>query len=83
MANSSSSGGIGVTGLLFVAFVVLKLTHAIDWSWWWVTSPIWGSLLLFFAGAGLFFYFDARKERRLKKMRNKIFEQDAQRARRT
>ena len=28
-------------GLLFVAFVVLKLTHVIDWSWWWVCAPIW------------------------------------------
>lgn len=35
------SGGIGFTGLLTVAFVVLKLTHVIDWSWWWVLSPLW------------------------------------------
>ena len=42
--NSSSSGGIGVLGLLGVAFVVLKLTHYIDWSWWWVTLPFWGGL---------------------------------------
>ena len=44
--NSSSSGGIGVLGLLGVAFVVLKLTHYIDWSWWWVTLPFWGGLVL-------------------------------------
>lgn len=43
MAESKSfaSGGIGFGGLLAVAFVVLKLTHVIDWSWWWVLSPIW------------------------------------------
>ena len=40
--SSSSSSGIGVIGLLGVAFVVLKLTHYIDWSWWWVTMPFWG-----------------------------------------
>lgn len=28
-------------GLLFVALVVLKLCNVIDWSWWWVTAPIW------------------------------------------
>lgn len=28
-------------GLLTIAFVILKLTHFIDWSWWWVTSPAW------------------------------------------
>lgn len=31
-----------VTGLLGVAFVVLKLTGYISWSWWWVTAPFWG-----------------------------------------
>ncbi len=39
--NSSTSSGIGVAGLLGVAFVVLKLTGYIDWSWWWVTAPLW------------------------------------------
>lgn len=27
---------------LFIVFLVLKLTHVIDWSWWWVTCPLWG-----------------------------------------
>lgn len=39
--SSSSSSGIGFTGLLTVLFIGLKLTHYIDWSWWWVLSPIW------------------------------------------
>jgi len=39
--SSSSSGGIGFAGLLTIAFIVLKLTHYIDWSWWWVLSPVW------------------------------------------
>lgn len=39
--SKSSSGGIGVTGLLGVAFVVLKLTGHIGWSWWWVLAPFW------------------------------------------
>lgn len=52
--TSSSSGGIGFVGLLTILFIALKLTGYIDWSWWWVLSPIWISLcvaLLIFAGA--------------------------------
>lgn len=41
LTDSSSSGGIGFAGLLTVAFIVLKLTGYITWSWWWVLSPIW------------------------------------------
>jgi hypothetical protein len=39
--ESGSSGGIGFLGLLCIAFIVLKLTHFIDWSWWWVLAPVW------------------------------------------
>ena len=45
--NSNSAKGIGFTGLLTVAFVVLKLCGVIKWSWVWVLSPIWISFLLF------------------------------------
>jgi len=27
--------------VLFLIFLILKLTDTIDWSWWWVTSPLW------------------------------------------
>lgn len=47
--SSGSSGGIGVFGLLGVAFVVLKLTGYIAWSWWLVTLPFWGGFV--FVGA--------------------------------
>ena len=39
--ESTSSGGIGFVGLLTIVFITLKLTKYIDWSWWWVLSPIW------------------------------------------
>jgi hypothetical protein len=39
--RSTASGGIGFTGALTLVFIVLKLTDNIDWSWWWVLSPIW------------------------------------------
>ena len=44
--NNTASGGIGFTGLLTVAFIVLKLTGVIDWSWLWVLSPIWVTALI-------------------------------------
>ena len=48
-SSSSSSSGIGVLGLLGVTFVVLKLTGFINWSWWWVTVPFWGGLVIVLA----------------------------------
>ena len=39
--STATSGGIGFTGLLTIAFIVLKLCNVISWSWWWVLSPIW------------------------------------------
>lgn len=47
--SSNSSRGIGVGDALALLFIGLKLGHVIDWSWWWVLSPIWSvvCLLLF------------------------------------
>ena len=44
--EGAGSGGIGVTGLLQVAFIVLKLCGVIDWSWLWVLAPTWISAVL-------------------------------------
>lgn len=44
MENKQTSGGIGLGGLLQVAFIVLKLCGIITWSWWWVLAPTWTSL---------------------------------------
>jgi len=41
MSNNNSSGGIGLAGALAIVFITLKLINVIDWSWWWVLSPIW------------------------------------------
>jgi hypothetical protein len=45
-ATTNSSSGVGLGGLLFVAFLCLKLTGVIAWSWWWVTAPLWGPLVV-------------------------------------
>ena len=62
MASSdlSSGGGIGFAGLLAVAFIVLKLTGFIDWSWWWVLSPIWISVTIVVLLAIIYFWLDCR-----------------------
>lgn len=39
--SDSSGGGIGLCGATFLVFLALKLTHVIDWSWLWVTAPLW------------------------------------------
>ncbi|QFG04546.1 membrane protein [Mycobacterium phage Jeeves] len=41
---------IGIGPLLAIVFMVLKLTHYIDWSWWWVAAPVWipASIAAFF-----------------------------------
>lgn len=39
--SNSTNSGIGIGTVLFVVFLVLKLTHVIGWSWWWVTAPLW------------------------------------------
>lgn len=44
--NTTNSNGIGFFGVLAILFITLKLTGFIDWSWWWVLSPLWGSLLI-------------------------------------
>jgi len=45
MSNQKTSG-IGIGTVLFLIFLVLKLTNEINWSWWWVTSPLWLPLAL-------------------------------------
>jgi hypothetical protein len=38
----------GILTILFVVFVTLNLTGNIDWSWWWVTSPLWLPVVILF-----------------------------------
>ena len=50
--SQRSATNLGPT-LLQIAFIVLKLTGAITWSWWWVLSPLWitASLVMLLIGA--------------------------------
>jgi hypothetical protein len=48
MENTKSSG-LSLTMVLFIVFLILKLTNNIDWSWWWVTCPLWIGLAIVIA----------------------------------
>ena len=39
--ETKSNSSISFLSLLFLAFLILKLCGVIDWSWWWVTAPLW------------------------------------------
>lgn len=40
MEDNNSLINIDSIDLITIVFVILKLTDVIDWSWWWVLSPI-------------------------------------------
>ena len=44
--SKSTNSGIGFNSLLLLLFIGLKLGGVINWSWWWVLSPIWIPLLI-------------------------------------
>jgi len=39
--QAAVAGGTSLSTLLGVAFIVLKLTHVIEWAWWLVLLPIY------------------------------------------
>ncbi len=47
MKEQTASTSISLYTIVFIIFLILKLTGNIDWSWWWVTSPIWIPILIF------------------------------------
>ena len=55
--SSSSSSGVGFVSLLQILFIGLKLGSVIDWSWWWVMAPMWGSALAAVVFIALFMIF--------------------------
>ena len=50
MNEKSKSSGLGISAVLQIVFLVLKLTRLIDWSWWLVLVPLWVDI-----GFGLLF----------------------------
>ena len=50
------SGEIGFSGLLTIAFIVLKLCGVISWKWIWVLAPMWISIAIVFLVVILLFF---------------------------
>ena len=36
----------GLCFVTFIVFLVLKLCGVINWSWWFVTAPLWGPFVI-------------------------------------
>jgi len=62
MNNNSSNASAVITfsGLLTIAFIVLKLTGIIKWSWIWVLSPIWISMVIAILILAIFIFIHRR-----------------------
>lgn len=43
---NNNKGGITLSGVLLIVFIVLKLVGVINWSWVWVLSPLWIKLIV-------------------------------------
>ncbi len=61
--NSSNDTGMSFSAVLTLIFVVLKLCKVINWSWWWVLSPLWISTLLIIALYCIFGFIYRRKRK--------------------
>lgn len=48
MTDKKRTYSIDLGGTLLIVFLVLKLAKVIDWSWWWILSPIWIPFALVF-----------------------------------
>lgn len=46
MSNESKSGGIGVSTVIGIVFIILKCCGVLNWSWIWILSPFWIPVVL-------------------------------------
>lgn len=55
-----------VAFILFLIFLILKLTEigiVSDWSWWWVTAPMWIAFIIQIIVYSIVFYFLLKKKK--------------------
>jgi len=64
--NNNNGGGMGLGTILFLIFLVLKLTNYIDWSWWWVTAPLWITAILYIVIEIIMATYFSKKDWRIK-----------------
>ena len=59
--NNKTTRGTSMGDTVLIVFLILKLTKLINWSWWWVLSPLWVSVIVLFAIATASIIFDDNK----------------------
>lgn len=49
MKEQAKTGGLGLGSIVFLIFLFMKVLGigaVAEWSWWWVTSPLWIPIVL-------------------------------------
>ena len=75
--NNSNNNGMSTSTVLTLIFVTLKLCNVIDWSWWWILSPVWitaGIAILALAVIALWEMSDAKEKARRKEREEELKE---------
>ena len=73
--NNSNNNGMSTSTVLTLIFVTLKLCNVIDWSWWWILSPVWitaGIAILALAVIALWEMSDAKEKARRKEREEEL-----------
>lgn len=66
--EKSTKRGVGFMALLFIVFLVLRLTKVISWSWWWITAPLWIPVAMGFIMVMVFAFTAIRNARKNRKL---------------
>ena len=77
MSNNSNNNRMSASTALTLIFVTLRLCKVIDWSWWWVLSPLWitaGIAILALAVIAICDLSDSREKARRKTREEEILE---------
>ena len=56
--NETRKSGVSFLGLLTILFIGLKLTGFVNWSWFWVLSPLVFQVVIFVIAALIIVFFD-------------------------
>lgn len=54
--TNKTNGSEWFLSALFLIFLTLKLCGVINWSWWWVTAPLWGGLAIGLLALGVLLF---------------------------
>ena len=56
--NETRKSGVSFLGLLTILLIGLKLTGFVNWSWFWVLSPLVFQVVIFVIAALIIVFFD-------------------------